>query len=51
MEVGDRVKASVALLPVLIGREAGRAPDTVWKRWKGENSLHLPGIESRSPIP
>jgi hypothetical protein len=29
----------------LIEWEAGKAPESVWVKWQGENSMPLPGIE------
>jgi len=35
-------------VPIRFGQEAGLAPETVWKRWRREKSLPLPGIAPSS---
>jgi hypothetical protein len=54
MEINDQFTAPVALLqgnkpPILIGYEAGWAPEPVWTLWTRGKSLSLQGIEIRPP--
>jgi hypothetical protein len=47
MNVSSKLHAPAALPPVLIGWEAGRAPEQVWTLLRREKSLALAG--SRTP--